>query len=140
VLHYLAYQSIDKSFFAVGVATRKYIFSNVFCCRISSQPPFTFSFQAFARRAIAKIDELSNLMKMSVVQPSKDSELLFTEATVKVQYSYRRFNAVFYCLPEGVFVMVTFYNDSYQVFCLEPVTQQKNFHLGCQINLFSLEH
>jgi Cilia- and flagella-associated protein 54 len=40
-------------------------------------------FQAFARRAIAKINDLSELMKVSSIPASKDTEVAFRGATVK---------------------------------------------------------
>jgi hypothetical protein len=42
------------------------------------------NFQAFARRAIAKINDLSELIKTSNAPASKDTELAFRGATVKV--------------------------------------------------------
>lgn len=50
--------------------------------------------EAFARRAITKIDELSQIVSISSEPQSKETENTFRLATVKV------------CDPYGVYVMV----------------------------------
>ena len=58
--------------------------------------------QAFARRAVVKIDELSQIMSLSSEPQSKETEKAFRLATVKVS------------LPVPIFVMLAFDNP----FCL----------------------
>lgn len=47
-------------------------------------PHAVWSFQAFARRALGKISELSQLESMSCSPQSKDTEEAFRQATIKV--------------------------------------------------------
>ena len=42
--------------------------------------------QSFARRALGKVNELSQLEKISAAPPSSDVEAVFRQATVKVRY------------------------------------------------------